>query len=111
MPRLPYALRCADRSSGSVMRRRVTAEESLAAIAAEARGTLLSFDPVRATSLGSHADDDRLPDFTVSAVRDHVSDIDDLLTAIDGVDDLALPVDALVDLEILRARLTAEASI
>ena len=87
----------------------MTAEESLAAIAAEARGTLLSFDPVRATSLGSHADDDRLPDFTVSAVRDHVSDIDDLLTAIDGVDDLALPVDALVDLEILRARLTAEA--
>ncbi|MGA1596880.1 MAG: hypothetical protein ACO4AG_09655, partial [Candidatus Nanopelagicales bacterium] len=87
----------------------MTAEESLAAIAADARGALLSFDPVRATSLGSHADDDRLPDFTVSVVRDHVSDIDDLLTAIDGVDDLDLPVDALVDLEILRARLTAEA--
>ena len=68
---------------------------------------LLRLDPVLATSLGDHRWDDLLPDRTDGAVRDAVVALDDHLTALDAVDDVALPVEERVDLEILRARLTA----
>jgi len=87
----------------------MSAEEELAAIAARARDALTSFDPARATSLGAHEHDHRVPDFTESAVASHVQTLDDLLTAVDAVDDVALDLDGRVDLEILRARLTADA--
>jgi uncharacterized protein (DUF885 family) len=87
----------------------VSASDRLLMLATQARDTLLSFDPVRATSLGMHAYDDLLPDLTPSSVAEHVRRLDDLLTAIDGVDDLELTVVEQVDLEVLRARLAAEA--
>lgn len=87
----------------------MSASDRVALLAEEARTTLLGFDPVSATGLGSHEWDDRMPDFTVDAVGDQVRRLDELLTAIDGVDDIALPVDEQVDLEVLRARLTAQA--
>ena len=87
----------------------MSASARLAGLAEQARAILLDFDPVRATSLGAHDHDDRLPDFTREAVGDQVRRLDDLLTAIDGVDDLDLVVDQQVDLEVLRAHLAAEA--
>lgn len=87
----------------------MSASARLAGVAEQARAILLAFDPVRATSLGVHDHDDHLPDFTREAVADQVRRLDDLLTAIDGVDDLDLAVDERVDLEVLRARLAAEA--
>lgn len=81
----------------------------LAALALEARDTVLGFDPVRATQAGFHDHDDRLPDLTTPGVDAHLRRIDDLIERIDGVDDLALPVDGQVDLEVLRASLTADA--
>ncbi len=87
----------------------MSAADRLAALAAESRTALLAFDPVLATSLGSHDFDDRMPDFTVPAVADHVRQLDELLTSIDGVDDLDLALDDRIDLEILRARLAAQA--
>jgi len=87
----------------------VSASDRLQTLAIQARDTLLSFDPVRATSLGMHAYDGLLPDLTPSAVAEHVRQLDELLTAIDGVDDLELTVEEQVDLEVLRAHLAASA--
>jgi len=69
----------------------------------------LEADPVAATWLGDHRFDDRLPDWSASALEDRSRRIDDQLTAIDAVDDVELGVEDLVDLEILRARLQREA--
>ncbi len=87
----------------------MSASDRLQTLAIQARDTLLSFDPVRATSLGMHAYDGLLPDLTPSAVAEHVRQLDELLTAIDGVDDLELTVEEQVDLEVLRAHLAASA--
>ena len=65
---------------------------------------MLAAEPVGATWLGDHRFDDRLPDW--SDVPALVDRLDDRLGQLDGVDDLALDVDDLVDLEILRASLT-----
>ena len=64
---------------------------------------MLAADPVSATWLGDHRYDDLLPDWsdTLGLVRR----IDEHLTALDGIDDLELDVDDVVDLEILRANL------
>ncbi|MFM9134847.1 MAG: DUF885 domain-containing protein [bacterium] len=80
---------------------------TFADVARAAVEDLLRLDPVLATALGDHRGDDRLPDRTEGATRDAVVALDDHLTALDAVDDVALPVEEQVDLEILRARLTA----
>lgn len=87
----------------------MSASEQLAALAEQARDTVLGFDPVRATHAGWHEYDDRLPDLTDAAVESHLRDLDGLLERVDGVDDLALAADEQVDLEVLRARLAADA--
>lgn len=70
---------------------------------------LLAADPTAATWLGDHRYDDRLPDLTDGAVSALLHRLDDHLTAIDAIDDVALPVDEAVDLEILRGRIAATA--
>ncbi len=82
-----------------------TAEFRAAAHAAIA--DLLAANPVSATSMGDHRFDDRLPDRTPDAVTDLVTRLDDHLTRLDAVDDVELELSDLVDLEILRSKITA----
>ena len=46
--------------------------------------TSMAFDPVRATFIGVHDHDDRLPDFTPAAVDDHIRRLDTLVARLDG---------------------------
>ena len=69
---------------------------------------LLAADPVTATSLGDHRFDDRLPDRSAGAVAELLVRLDDHLARLDAVDDVELPLADQVDLEILRARITAQ---
>ena len=69
---------------------------------------LLEANPVAATRLGDHRADSLLPDLTESAVDDRVRRLDDDLTLLDGLDDVGLPLDSQVDLEMLRSRVAAE---
>lgn len=78
-------------------------------LAASIVDDLLALDPVLATDLGDHRFDDLLPDRSTSAVAAALSRLDDHLAALDAVDDVLLPAADAVDLEILRARLTATA--
>jgi len=87
----------------------VSASEQLAVLAGQSRDALFGFDPVSGTHAGWHEYDGRLPDLTDRAVDEHVRALDALLERIDAVDDLDLAVDEQVDLEVLRARLAAEA--
>ena len=87
----------------------MSASEQLAVLARQARDALFGFDPVAGTHAGWHERDGRLPDLTDHAVDEHVRALDSLLERIDAVDDLDLAVDEQVDLEVLRARLAAEA--
>lgn len=87
----------------------MSASEQLAVLAGHARDVLFGFDPVAGTHAGWHEYDGRLPDLTDGAVDVHVRVLDALLERIDAIDDLDLAVDEQVDLEVLRARLTAEA--
>lgn len=87
----------------------MSASEDLAAVAAKARDILFDFDPVRATASGVHDRDHLLPDFGRESVDAHVRAVDDVLTVIDGIDDLSLAVEEQVDLEILRGHLAAKA--
>ena len=87
----------------------MSASEQLAVLAGQARDALFGFDPVAGTHAGWHEHDGRLPDLTDRAVDEHVRALDGLLERIDAVDDLDLTVDEQVDLEVLRARLAAEA--
>ncbi|CAB5025783.1 unannotated protein [freshwater metagenome] len=84
------------------------AEATFAALADHIIDGLLARDPVTATSLGDHRFDDRLPDLSEDGLSETLHTIDQALSAVDQVDDLALDVSAAVDLEILRARLAAE---
>ena len=68
---------------------------------------LLHLNPVLATALGDHDGDHRLPDLTDGAVHDALLRIDDHVTTLDALDDEELSREQCVDLEILRARLTA----
>lgn len=86
----------------------MSASEQLAVLAGQARDALFGFDPVAGTHAGWHVHDGRLPDLTDRAVDEHVRALDALLERIDAVDDLDLPVEEQVDLEVLRARLAAE---
>ena len=85
------------------------ASEQLAVLAGQARDAVFDFDPVAATHAGWHEHDGRLPILADHAVDAHVRELDALLERIDAVDDLQLAVDEQVDLEVLRARLAAEA--
>ena len=87
----------------------MSASEQLAVLAGQSRDALFGFDPVSGTQAGWHEYDGRLPDLTDHAVDEHVRALDALLERIDAVDDLDLAVDEQVDLEVLRARLAAEA--
>ena len=87
----------------------MSASEQLAVLAGQSRDALFGFDPVSGTHAGWHEYDGRLPDLTDHAVDEHVRALDALLERIDAVDDLDLAVDEQVDLEVLRARLAAEA--
>jgi hypothetical protein len=87
----------------------VSASDDLSTVAARARDVIFDFDPVRATSSGVHDRDSLLPDFGRDSVDAHVRAVDDVLTAIDGIDDLDLAVNEQVDLEILRGHLVARA--
>lgn len=68
---------------------------------------LLAFDPVGATASGYHEHDDRLPDFTGPEVAAHLGRMHALLARLDGVDDDVLSLVDRVDLEVLRARISA----
>ncbi len=87
----------------------MSASGQLAALADQARDVRFGFDPVSGTQAGWHEHDGRLPDLTDHAVDEHVRTLDALLERIDAVDDLELVVGEKVDLEVLRARLAAEA--
>ena len=87
----------------------MSASEQLAVLAGQARDVVFGFDPVAGTHAGWHEHDGRLPVLTDHAVDAHVRELDALLERIDAVDDLELAVDEQVDLEVLRARLAAEA--
>lgn len=87
----------------------MSAADQLADLTTRAAQCLFEFDPVRATTLGAHEYDHHLPDYSQPAVDAHLRTLDDLLTGIDGVDDLDLTIHEQVDLEILRARVTAHA--
>jgi len=82
----------------------VSATEEFRSLAESCVDAMLAADPVSATWLGDHRFDDRLPDW--SDTGGLVRTIDEQLTALDGIDDLDLGVDDLVDLEILRSNLT-----
>ena len=86
----------------------MTAAEDLASLAEGALRASTAFDPVRATSMGIHEYDDEVTARTTGRVDAYLREIEDLLTGIDGVDDLALELDEQVDLEVLRSRLAAE---
>jgi uncharacterized protein (DUF885 family) len=84
------------------------AEENLAALADTIVDHWLARDPVTATELGDHRFDHRLPDLTPEGLEDSLTTLDHALGAIDQVDDLALAAESVVDLEILRARISGE---
>ena len=69
---------------------------------------LLALDPVGATWLGEHRYDGLLADRSEAALGDALDTVDAALTAVDQVDDLALPPSRAVDLEILRNALDRE---
>ena len=81
------------------------AQRDFARIARAAVDDLLAADPVEATWRGDHRFDGQLPDYSATGRADLASRVDDHLTALDAVDDVELPLDELVDLEILRAAL------
>jgi uncharacterized protein (DUF885 family) len=83
----------------------VNATAEFAALAARVVDDLLALDPVGATSLGDHRFDGTLPDLSADGVASAIRTIDDHVMQLDAIDDVALGVEDLVDLEILRARL------
>ena len=80
---------------------------AFARLARSAIDDLLEADPVQATALGDHRFDDRLPDWSPSALDDLARRLDDHMTRLDAVDDVVLPRSDQVDLEILRAKVAA----
>jgi uncharacterized protein (DUF885 family) len=75
--------------------------------ATAALDVLAEQDPVAATWLGDHRYDDRLADWSPSGVEGHVSDLGEAIGSLDDIDDTGLDAEDVVDLELLRARLTA----
>jgi uncharacterized protein (DUF885 family) len=83
------------------------APRRFARTATAALDVLLEQDPVAATWLGDHRYDDRLADWSASGVEGHVSDLGEAIGSLDDIDDTGLDAEDVVDLELLRARLTA----
>jgi len=83
-------------------------EATFTALADRVVDGLLARDPVAATVLGDHRFDDRLPDLSEEGIAETLATIEQALSAVDQVDDLALGVSSAVDLEILRARLASQ---
>jgi len=69
---------------------------------------LLELSPEDSTMLGDHRFDDRLSDFSPTGVRDRVGILDEALSSLDQLDGSALPVDDMVDLEIVRTAVARE---
>lgn len=72
-------------------------------VADAAMSDLLRAEPIRATAMGEHAFDDRLPDYTSTARAQLAAGLADHLLTLDAIDDLNLDPADLVDLEIIRA--------
>ncbi|HET8615430.1 MAG TPA: DUF885 domain-containing protein [Actinomycetales bacterium] len=83
------------------------APRRFAETASAALDVLLGHDPVQASWLGDHRFDSRLADWSASAVDSHLSDLSDAIGALDDIDDTGLEPEDVVDLELLRSRLTA----
>jgi uncharacterized protein (DUF885 family) len=83
------------------------AQHRFARTATAALDVLAEQDPVAATWLGDHRYDDRLADWSASGVERHVSDLGEAIGSLDDIDDTGLDAEDVVDLELLRARLTA----
>lgn len=81
---------------------------TFASAAAVVLDDALEYDPVRATQLGVHTYDDRLPDPSATAEDNRLRDVRSALAALDSLptEDIAHP-DA-IDAEILRTALAAE---
>jgi uncharacterized protein (DUF885 family) len=86
-------------SSDATQRFRRTARAAL--------DVLLEHDPASATALGDHRFDDRLADWSPDAVQAQLRDLSDATGALDDLDDTMLDPQDVVDLELLRTRLTA----
>jgi uncharacterized protein (DUF885 family) len=69
---------------------------------------LLEADPVWASQLGDHRYDARLPDLSAAAVESRAAVLSEALAALDGLDDAGLDSDDLVDLELLRSKVSAD---
>ncbi|WP_460459415.1 DUF885 family protein, partial [Angustibacter peucedani] len=78
-------------------------------VATTALDVLLEADPVMATSLGDHRYDDRLPDLSASGTAETLRHLADGTGALDDLDESGLDPEDVVDLELLRTRLTGRA--
>jgi len=67
----------------------------------------LRADPVAATWLGDHRFDGSLPDLSAGGVREFRDEAQRWLDEIDAVDDEALSMDDVVDLQVVRAQIAA----
>jgi uncharacterized protein (DUF885 family) len=83
------------------------APQRFARTATTALDVLLEQDPVQASWLGDHRYDDRLTDWSAAAVTSHLADLGEAIGSLDDIDDTGLDIEDVVDLELLRARLTA----
>ena len=75
--------------------------------AGTALDVLLEQDPAGATTLGDHRFDDRLPDLSGAGAAARLDELSAAVGALDDLDDTAMELQDLVDLELLRGRLTA----
>jgi uncharacterized protein (DUF885 family) len=83
------------------------APQRFARTATTALDVLLEQDPVHASWLGDHRYDDRLTDWSAEAVTSHLADLGEAIGSLDDIDDTGLEGEDVVDLELLRSRLTA----
>ncbi len=75
--------------------------------AGTALDVVLEQDPAGATTLGDHRFDDRLPDLSGAGAAARLDELSAAVGALDDLDDTAMELQDLVDLELLRGRLTA----
>ena len=75
--------------------------------AGTALDVLLEQDPAGATTLGDHRFDDRLADLSGAGAAARLDELSAAVGALDDLDDTAMELQDLVDLELLRGRLTA----
>ncbi len=83
------------------------ADRVFASLAQACLEDLLVRDPARATATGDHRFDHRLADLSAEGITELLTTVSRRLGELDGLDDMALGEVPLVDLEILRSRLTA----